>query len=396
MHVLIVDEEVPYPLNTGKRLRSYNLLKRLQEHHKITYVCYGSGDEILPDCPNVTLKILKSPILEQRGLRFYFELFVNISSSMPYVVERHCSSLMQQTVEEIMAQGKVDLIHCEWTPYSENIKAMLSNFPTVLSAHNVEAQIWGRYFETEQNQLKKWYIGLQWKKMLSYERSMSSSYSQVAVVSEPDQSVFVNQYDCKNVTVVANGVDEKYFFPITAETKPNSMVFTGSMDWRPNQDGVKYFIEEIFPIVRQRIPDATFTIVGRKPPQWLVKIAQSIEGVTVTGTVDDVRPYIAESMLYVVPLRVGGGSRLKILEAMAMEKIVLSTSVGAEGLDVTDGENIILKDTPQDFAEAVCNVLGNIQNFNSLGKAGRGLIEETYTWDAISKVMNNVWERARG
>jgi len=396
MHVLIVDEEVPYPLNTGKRLRSYNLLKRLQEQHQITYVCYGSGEEVLPDCPNVSLLILKSPILKQSGIRFYLALLKNLLSPLPYVVERHKSILMQLTVEKILKQGGIDLVHCEWTPYSENIKMLLGDFPTVLSAHNVEAQIWQRYYETESNQLKKLYIKLQWQKMLNYEKMMSSLYSQVAVVSEPDQAVFVNHYECKKVTVVANGVDEKYFYPTPSKMKANSMVFTGSMDWRPNQDGVRYFIEEIFPIIKKRIHDATFTVVGRKPPQWLVALAERTEGVVVTGTVDDVRPYISESMLYVVPLRVGGGSRLKILEAMAMEKVVLSTSVGAEGLDVSDGKDIILKDRAQDFADAACEILKNPGQFNQYEKVGRELILVSYTWDAISKVMNDVWEQARG
>jgi len=396
MHVLIVDEEVPYPLNTGKRLRSYNLLKRLQEQHQITYVCYGSGEEVLPDCPNVSLLILKSPILKQSGIRFYLALLKNLLSPLPYVVERHKSMLMQLTVEKILKQGGIDLVHCEWTPYSENIKMLLGDFPTVLSAHNVEAQIWQRYYETESNQLKKLYIKLKWQKMLNYEKMMSSLYSQVAVVSEPDQAVFVNHYECKKVTVVANGVDEKYFYPTPSKMKANSMVFTGSMDWRPNQDGVRYFIEEIFPIIKKRIHDATFTVVGRKPPQWLVALAERTEGVVVTGTVDDVRPYISESMLYVVPLRVGGGSRLKILEAMAMEKVVLSTSVGAEGLDVSDGKDIILKDRAQDFADAACEILKNPGQFNQYEKVGRELILVSYTWDAISKVMNDVWEQARG
>jgi len=396
MHVLIVDEEVPYPLNTGKRLRSYNLLKRLQEQHQITYVCYGSGEEVLPDCPNVSLLILKSPILKQSGIRFYLALLKNLLSPLPYVVERHKSILMQLTVEKILKQGGIDLVHCEWTPYSENIKMLLGDFPTVLSAHNVEAQIWQRYYETESNQLKKLYIKLQWQKMLNYEKMMSSLYRQVAVVSEPDQAVFVNHYECKKVTVVANGVDEKYFYPTPSKMKANSMVFTGSMDWRPNQDGVRYFIEEIFPIIKKRIHDATFTVVGRKPPQWLVALAERTEGVVVTGTVDDVRPYISESMLYVVPLRVGGGSRLKILEAMAMEKVVLSTSVGAEGLDVSDGKDIILKDRAQDFADAACEILKNPGQFNQYEKVGRELILVSYTWDAISKVMNDVWEQARG
>ncbi len=394
MHVLIVDEEVPFPLNTGKRLRSYNLLQRLQKQHKITYVCYGTGNEILPHCPNVAFKILPSPIIEQHGAIFYSALLKNILSPLPYVVARHHSHLMSQTVQSLISKGDIDLIHCEWTPYTENIRDQLVSVPSVLSAHNVEAQIWERYFETETNLLKKLYIYPQMKKMQSYERYASQIYSQVAVVSDPDKQAFVQDYACSHVSVVPNGVDEQYFTPMTVPIKPHSMVFTGSMDWRPNQDGVRYFIEDIFPRIIKSLPDATFTVVGRKPPQWLVDLGKNAAGVIITGTVDDVRPYIGESSLYVVPLRVGGGSRLKILEALAMQKPVLSTTVGAEGLDVCDVEHLILRDDPELFANTAIDMLTQPKHFEYLGLAGRELIMQQYTWDAIALEMESVWQKA--
>lgn len=394
MRVLIVDEEVPFPLNTGKRLRSYNLLQRLQKEHKITYVCYGNGNEVLPDCPNVTLILLPSPIIEQRGAFFYASLLKNLLSPLPYVVVRHHSELMSQTVQALIAKGGIDLIHCEWTPYTENIRNQLGSVPSVLSAHNVEAQIWERYLATETNPLKKWYIRPQWQKMRAYERQASQIYSQVAVVSEPDRQFFVKDYACSQVNVVPNGVDELYFAPLDVPVKPHSMVFTGSMDWRPNQDGIRYFLEEIFPGIRKTLPDATITVVGRKPPQWLVELGNNTSGVTITGTVDDVRPYIGESSLYVVPLRVGGGSRLKILEALAMQKPVLSTTVGAEGLDVRDPEQLLLRDEPQQFANTAVAMLKQPENFEYLGRAGRELIMRHYTWDAIGLEMERVWRKA--
>jgi len=395
MNVLIVDEEIPWPLNTGKRIRTYNLVQRLQKVHTVTYLCYGDQDERLPDCPNLTLITLPTPVLEQNGPRFYWSLLANLVSQKPYIVDRHYSAALEDKALSLVASGRFDLVHCEWTPYTENIRTLFGRLPSVLSAHNVEAQIWERYYQTESNPLKKYYIYLQWQKLIHYEADSALNYSEVSVVSDPDREFFVEQYGCKRVTVVPNGVDEKYFAPTQSTLHPGSMVFTGSMDWRPNQDGVKYFIEEVFPIIRQRIPAATFTVVGRKPPEWLVSLAKRIPGVTVTGTVDDVRPYIASSLLYVVPLRVGGGSRLKILEAMAMEKIVLSTTVGAEGLAVEEGKQILLRDAPQAFADAACAVLSDPAGFSGYGKAGRALILESYTWDAIAKVMDDVWERAR-
>jgi polysaccharide biosynthesis protein PslH len=396
MNVLIIDEELPWPLDTGKRLRSYNLLQRLQRDHSITYLCYGAPAAVLPDCPNVTIITLPSPVLEQKGILFYWSLLTNLLSPRPYIVDRHYSGALADKASSLVATGDFDLLHCEWTPYTENILSLFGKIPTVLSAHNVEAQIWERYYQTEVNPAKKAYIYLQWQKLLRYEAAAAQRYTAVSTVSEPDSNIFIKQYGCRQVQVVPNGVDEQYFSPVSTELQSGSMVFTGSMDWRPNQDGVRYFIEEVFPLILQKTPSATFTIVGRKPPLWLVELAERTNGVTVTGTVDDVRPYIARNALYVVPLRVGGGSRLKILEAFAMNKIVLSTSVGAEGLDVEENVHILLRDTAEALADTACQILADQERFARLGAAGRNLILQHYTWDAIARVMDNLWERARG
>jgi glycosyltransferase involved in cell wall biosynthesis len=396
MNALVIDEEIPWPLNTGKKIRTYNLVQRLQKKHTITYLCYGDPGGVLPDCPNVTLLTLPSPVLEQKGARFYRSLITNLCSPRPYIVDRHYSRSLAEKARALTADGSFDLVHCEWTPYSENILGLFGRVPAVLSAHNVEAQIWERYFEAETNPLKKGYIWLQWQKLLRYEAETARKYSTVMTVSGPDRETFLKRYACRRVTVVPNGVDEQYFAPSRAVIQPGNMVFTGSMDWRPNQDGVRYCIEEVFPLIKRRIPETTFTVVGRKPPAWLTRMAGQVDGVTVTGTVDDVRPYMERSALYIVPLRIGGGSRLKILEAMGMGKTVLSTSIGAEGLDVTDGTDIILRDTPHDLAEAACRVLNDPGSYSSYGLAGRALILRSYTWDAIAKTMDEVWERAHG
>ena len=396
MNVLIVDEEIPYPPNTGKRLRTYNIVKRLQEKHQITYLCYGSGEEIPPDCPNVRFVTLQSPIIPQSGIPFYGALLKNIFSRNPYVVDRHYSEILSRRAASLAAKDQFDLIHCEWTPYTENVLPLLYGMSSVLSAHNVEAQIWERYFISEQNPLKKAYIRIQWRKLLKYERLACKRYSEITAVSDADKGIFEQEYGCGNITVVSNGVDDKYFAPMNSPRDPYGMVFTGSMDWRPNQDGIHHFLKEIYPLIKKKIPRATITVVGRKPPQWLVDLAGTIPGVNVTGTVDDVRPYIAENALYIVPLRIGGGSRLKILEAFSMKKPVLSTSIGAEGLEVEDGTHLLLRDGPESFADTAIDMLSNQERYEKLGENGRELILNKYTWDSIATVMDSVWHRAAG
>jgi polysaccharide biosynthesis protein PslH len=394
MNVLMIDEEVPFPPNTGKRIRTYNLIKRLGKRHNITYLCYENPTTTLPELKNVSFVQLPSPVLDQKGILFYISLLKNIFSTRPYSVDRHTSGIMSTKITSLMKSNNYDLIHCEWTPYTENLKTWISRVPSVLSAHNIEAQIWHRYFKTERNGFKKLYTFLQWKKMDRYERQASKDYSEVMVVSEPDKELFLNHYGRSNVTVVPNGIDQSYFLPLDHPIKPYSMVFSGSMDWRPNQDGVHYFLKDIFPLIKKKLPEGTVVIAGRNPPRWLEDLSKKIKGVCFTGTVDDVRPYISQGALYIVPLRIGGGSRLKILEALAMGKIVLSTSMGSEGLNLVDGEHLVIRDRPEVFASTAVDLMVHFEKNAYLGVQGREKVLNHYTWDSIVDLVDQVWARA--
>ncbi|MFV0350113.1 MAG: glycosyltransferase family 4 protein [Halodesulfovibrio sp.] len=441
MNVLVVDEDFAYPLNTGKKLRTYNLLSRLQEKHLIHYVYHDApeqgGMRELPGCPNVICHPVEKKLTEKRGVKFYGELLWNLLSPKPYLVTRHTSAPMVQKIADILHHNSIDLIHCEWTPYTENILGLLDKYPCVLSTHNVESQIWQRYFETEKNLLKKAYIYLQWIKMVNYERKVAARYGKVVCVSENDAEFFRAYTAPENVSVVPNGVDETYFAPAPSlgsacdnssddpagstsdsvsdnasgnasgnvpgltsgsksgsEAAPASLVFTGSMDWRPNQDAVSHFVDAVFPLITAQRPDVTFYVVGRHPPERLKAQWEQTPGVVVTGIVDDVRGYIHDATVYVVPLRIGGGSRLKILEALSMEKVVVSTRVGAEGLHFDDGVHLLLRDSPDEFATAVLQVLQSPEPYAGLAQQGRRWVLDNYTWDSISNILNTVWHDA--
>jgi glycosyltransferase involved in cell wall biosynthesis len=192
------------------------------------------------------------------------------------------------------------------------------------------------------------------------------------------------------MTVISTGVDADYFHPDNGNEQPNSLVFTGSMDWMPNEDGVRYFLHSILPLIRREIPEVTFTIVGRKPSEKLRAAAASESGVHVTGTVDDIRPYVREGAVYVVPLRIGSGTRLKIFEAMAMGKPIVSTTLGAEGLPISDGGDISIADQPAEFARKVCLLLRDPKERRRLGSAARQLVEQHYSWSAVAAEFNDV------
>lgn len=389
MRVLVVDEEVPFPLNTGKRLRTWNLLRRLKDSHEITFLSWGRG-EPPAQYDGIRFLNLGQNLPSMQGLRFYSSLFLNLLSPLPYSVQRHASRAIRDAVRSLVSREKFDLIHCEWTPYVQAVRDVMGVCPTVLSAHNVEARIWERYLKTETNPLKKEYIRIQYRKFDCFERDAARACAHVAAVSEKDAWVF-KSYGCQKVSVVPNGVDEAYFYAGKEAPVQHSMVFTGSMDWRPNQDGIQFFLNDIFPRIQKKIPDVTFAVVGRNPPAWLTEMASAMTGVLVTGTVEDVRPYISRSTLYVVPLRVGGGSRLKILEALAMHKVVLSTTIGSEGLHLDDGRHLLLRDDPADFARTAVEVLRDPGRFADLAEQGGTKVMELYTWDKIASKLDAIW-----
>ncbi|MFX0067185.1 MAG: glycosyltransferase family 4 protein [Candidatus Hermodarchaeota archaeon] len=394
---MVIDEGIPYPLNTGKRTRTYNLLVNLAKSNEIFFICHKDRDSNHEGIERmtkqgITCSIVPKEVREKSGPIFYMALMFNLLSSKPYIVSSHSSRQIKACVRKALANKKFDLIHCEWTPYTDNIISL--DKPKVLSAPSVEAQIWQRYFEHERNHAKKIYIGLQKEKIFNYEKRAVSLYNKIITVSEEDKKLFEDWYGAKNVTVVPNGVDTEYFRPIELEEQKNSLVFTGSMDWRPNQDAVNYFLDQIFPLIQQEIPDISFTIAGRKPPQWLVRKVERIQNVQLTGTVEDIRSYIAKSSIYVVPLRVGGGSRLKIIEALAMKKPVVSTTIGAEGLNVKDEENIILADQPEIFCQRVSELLNNQNLAYKLGDNGRQLVVQQYDWRIIADILGQVWQKA--
>jgi len=212
----------------------------------------------------------------------------------------------------------------------------------------------------------------------------------VLAVSENDRDIFAGFVDPSKLTTIETGVDVDYFKIIPDTEQPNSLVFTGSMDWLPNEDAMVNFIQETLPLIRMQLPEVFLRIVGRKPSANLRSLAARQKHVELTGWVEDVRPFLASGAVCIVPLRIGGGTRLKIFEAMAMGKAVVSTSIGAEGLPVRDGENILLADTPGLFAQSVAHLLRDVTRRREIGLAARKLVAEKYSWARIAEDFSAV------
>lgn len=397
MKIIVIDEEFPYPANTGKRTRSFNLLSRIARNHSLHYLAYGSADsesfEVFKQCKMNPIAV-PNQVPSKSGPFFYFRLLGNLGSEYPYVVSSHYSRLFEGALRKTIDNLKPDLIICEWTPYAVYVRH-IAGIKKLIVAHNVETNIWQRYRENETNPAKKWYIGKQAQKLAAFERGAFNWVDGATAVSDVDAAQIRDFNPTLPVEVVENGVELEYFRAKRDHSPTSGLVFVGTMDWRPNQDAVVYFVKDIFPALRKRLPDVEAVFVGRKPPRQILDLNR-IPGVTVTGSVDDVRPYMDAAAVYIVPLRIGGGTRLKILDALAMEKPVVSTSVGAEGLDVTPGTDILLADTPEEFVSKIEALLQDPQKARSLGEKGRQLVEERYGWDRLARKLEDFLVKLTG
>lgn len=398
MRVLVLDEEIPYPQDSGKRIRVHALLTRMAKRHELTLLCYvrpGADDAGLQQLVEAGIEVVPvTPVRrEQRGLIFYGKLVANLFSILPYVSWNYCSLRIRRQLRRLLQAKPFDLVHCEMTLLSPLLRG-LPQIPSVAVAHNLEVDIWRRYESNETSAIRRMYIGLQRRRLERLETEGLGHITGLCAVSERDADWFRQRTPIPRIHVVPNGVDLAYFTPNVESEEPRTLVHAGSMDWRPNVDAITYFLEDIYPLILRQAPSLRFIVVGRNPSQPFSRFAARFSGVEVTGSVDDARPFMARGAVFVVPLRIGGGSRLKILNALAMGKAVVSTSIGAEGLEVRNGEHLLIADTPADFARSTLTLLRDTDLRRRLGAAGRALVEARYGWDAIADRLEDAWLEA--
>jgi sugar transferase (PEP-CTERM/EpsH1 system associated) len=385
------------PLDSGGKIRSFHILRELARNHRVTYFGFHAEQEnaaqrelehIFDGVICVPLHLPKaksaSELLEYAG---------GVFSSQPYNIRKYCRPEVVRELRNLLASSKFDVLVCDFLVPAGAVPWELP-IPKVLFTHNVEALIWKRHYEVAHNPLWKLLSWREWKAMSRAERTYLQKADHVLAVSSTDRDCFAEIIPSSKLTVVPTGVDVEYFRPLDDEIE-NTLVFTGSMDWLPNEDGICYFAQEILPKIRREIPNVKLNIVGRKPSARLQALARGdVNHIHLTGWVDDIRPHLGQGAVCVVPLRIGSGTRLKIFEAMAMAKAVVSTTIGAEGLPVQHGSEILLADTPDAFAESVVILLRDNARRKTLGRAARELVESKYSWASVARQFALALEKA--
>ena len=386
MNVLWVKHGKLLPVDTGGKIRSYNLLRFLARDHEVTLLSYYGGRHdadyeaaLQKEIPGSQVIYTAAPDSNaiERGVDYLYRF----PRRAPYAVSKFTHRKVEATVAEWLASGRFEVAVCDFLAASANFPARLP-MPCVLFQHNVESSLWQRMAAVESNPIKKLSFAIESAKMTRYERAALGRFHHIIAVSEHDRRQMLQMNPACEITVVPTGVDtQKCKVAPPSSAKPPRVVFTGSMDWEPNVDAMEYFCSQIWPRVRAEFPDAIFQIVGRNPFAKVQRLAS--ESVEVTGSVPSVAEYLEKASVVIVPLRIGGGTRLKIFEAMAMGKAMVSTSIGAEGLEVESGRDLILADDASSFADAVILLLRDAETRHKFEHAARELAAQ-FDWSRIA------------
>ena len=402
-HVLYFSTRPCWPVTSGAHLRDFHLARQLSVSHELLYLAFDSGgggagrtavSGRLPELNDSRV------VLVPRGRGYNLvQLVRGALGSAPISVLNYTTTAMNRELRRILHADSFDFVQVEGVhlcAYLPLIRSLAPQATIVMDWHNIESELMDRYSDNTSSAARRWYARRTARQLYNCEQQLLAECRTHTVCSEREQAQLQKRAPGASVEVITNGVDVDYFAAAPATDTPRrSIVFVGSMSYHANIDAACYFVEEVWPRLRERRPDLEFRIVGSNPTAQ-VQALRNRPGVVVTGTVDDVRPYYREALAVVVPLRVGGGTRLKVLEAMASGTPVISTSLGAEGLDVTNNGDILLADDAAAMIEAVVGMRAHDERWQRLIENGRRMVASNYGWPTIGQKLRGFYDRIRG
>lgn len=395
MKILWVSQNLPYPPKTGVLQRNYNLISQASQFAELHLVAILKED-ILPGFDEVaatralqqvcaSLKVVRLPIERSRA-RFLAVLAKSLLTEAPFTANWATSDVLRRALQEAAARMVYDLVYFDTISLAQ-YRPLFASSVTVLNHHNIESQLMERRTSYERNALKQWYLRLEARKLRRYEAAVARSFDANLVVSSLDGERLAEI--CPGVTtrVVANGVDVDYFRAHGHTAERGHLVMVSGMNWFPNRDAVLFMTREIWPALTDALRDLKLTIVGASPPRCVRELSQRDRRVSVTGFVDDVRPYMEAAQVYLCPMRDGGGTRLKILDALSMGKAIVATRMALEGIDVQPERDVLIANTPAEFVAQITRIVENDDLRRSLGARGRAFVERHFSWRVIGDSM---------
>ncbi|MGQ0643333.1 MAG: glycosyltransferase [Gemmatimonadaceae bacterium] len=399
MHIVWLKTELLHPIDKGGRIRTYQMLRHLKRTHRITYVTLDDGsadadarERAAEYCHDLKTVAFRSEV--KRSLGFYRELLGNLLSPLPYAIAKYRVPAFTEAIRAVARDA--DVVVCDFLFPAVNVPADLGP-AVVLFEHNVEAQIWQRHAEHARGPLARAYMSEQWRRMRNFEGRECARFDHVIAVSQEDAQRLKQEYALGDVSAVPTGVDTEYFAATgTVARSSNELVFTGSMDWLPNEDAMTWFVADVLPRIRARVPDVTLAIVGRTPSTVVRALGETSPNVTVTGSVPDVRPYLERGALFVIPLRIGGGTRLKVFEAMAMGIPVVSTRVGVEGLPLHAESEYVAADDAEGFADAVVRLLQAPARAATIASTALARVRSEFGWAEVARRFGEICAQSAG
>lgn len=401
MRILFVTQIVPYPPHGGVLQRGFNLLRELGSNHEVHLLAFHHPDELPHGEPVERSRVELGKFCSKIE---YFSLWPKQSAAhklaafaagavypRPFSVLAHKNSQLQARIAELCAVRACDVLHLDTialAPYRRDARTI----PAVLAHHNIESQLMARRAEREASTAARLYVRAQTQRLVDYERQHAGQFRLNITVSEADAAMLRTICPGARTAVVPNGVDTTYFTASNDEETP-ALIYTGGMNMFANRDAVEWFLDNIWPQIKAAVPGVRFFAVGSRPSARVLQAAASDSAVQAPGFVDDVRPWVARSAVYVVPLRVGGGTRLKMVDAMAQGKAIVATSLGAEGIDGKHGEQFMLADDPESFAHTVIGLLKDPAARRRLGAAARLRAEQRYAWPILGAHLSELYRQ---
>jgi len=398
--ILFVTPYLPSPPTFGGQMRLHGLMRDLGREHEVSVVSLVDPREDVRDATRATAaycqRVTTVPNRRQGRASVLKRLLQlgTMLSTKSYERVAYYEPGMQGAVDRALAGEAFDVVQFECCQMAVYARPGEARGPLLcLDEHNVEYDVVRRTAEAEVGPMRRAYSAVNWRKLKREERSAWRAFEGSVLTSPRDEQMLREDEPGARTAVVPNGVDVEAFAPGSLPKDGDSVLFFGALNYYPNVDALQFFLREIWPLVREAEPGARLSIVGHKAPPWVVSWPDPT--VEVVGFVPDIRPHIARAKVVVAPLRIGGGTRLKVLEAMSLATVVVSTTVGAEGLDVRDGENILIADEARPFAAAVARALADPALGRRLGEAARKVVVDHYSWHASTRRLLQFYEELR-